>query len=70
MGREIASPAEAREILSMPAENAKWIDAKLDPSVPLSSLVTDPKPYENLESCGGDSLEMQPTPAHPDYTPA
>lgn len=34
MGREIANPAEAREILSMPAENADWILEKLDPKVP------------------------------------
>jgi uncharacterized protein (DUF849 family) len=33
MGREIANPAEAREILSMPAENADWILEKLDPKV-------------------------------------
>ena len=34
MGREIATPEQAREILSMPAENADWIYDKLDPSVP------------------------------------
>ena len=65
MGREIATPAEAREILSMPAENAHWIDAKLDPSVPLESLVSDWTPYKDLEPVGGDSLEMRPKNAAP-----
>lgn len=60
MGREIASPAEAREILSMPAENADWIYEKLDPAVPLKDLVSDWGPYKDLEPVGGDSLEMKP----------
>ena len=60
MGREIATPEEAREILSMPKENADWILEKLDPKVELKSLVTDWSPYENLEPVGGDSLEMRP----------
>jgi 3-keto-5-aminohexanoate cleavage enzyme len=65
MGREIASPEEAREILSMPKENADWILAKLDPSVKLESLVSNMTPYQGLEPIEG-SLEMAPSKAHPD----
>ena len=54
------TPEEAREILSMPAENADRILGQLDPQVPLRSLVTDFGPYENLEPIGGGSLEMKP----------
>jgi len=60
MGREIATPAEAREILSMPAENAHWILPNLNSAVPLESFVSDMKPYTDLEPVGGSSLEMQP----------
>ena len=65
MGREIATPEQARQILSMPAENADWILDKLDPSVPLESLVSNMSPYQALEPIPG-SLEMRPTAAHPD----
>lgn len=65
MGREIASPEEARQILSMPAANADWILDKLDPSVPLESLVSNMAPYQNLEPIPG-SLEMRPVAGHPD----
>ena len=64
-GREIASPEEAREILSMPKENADWILEKLDPSVKLESLVSNMTPYQGLEPIEG-SLEMAPSKAHPD----
>ena len=40
MGREIASPDEAREILSMPKENIDRILPQLDPSMPLEKLAT------------------------------
>jgi len=65
MGREIATPAEAREILSMPAENADWILPNLDPAVPLESFVSDMTPYKDLEPVGGDSVEMLPKSAAP-----
>jgi hypothetical protein len=67
MGREIATPAEAREILSMDPANIERIDAQLDPKTPLKDLVTNYYPYEALEPVGGDSLEMKPLPGHPDY---
>jgi len=67
MGREIATPEEARQILSMPAENADWILPNLDPSVPLDKFYTDGTPYVGLEPLGGDSLEMTPTPSHADF---
>ena len=60
MGREIASPEEARQILSMPEENSMWIYEKLDPKVPLEELVTDWGPYKDLVPVGGDSVEMKP----------
>ena len=61
MGREIATPEEAREMLSMPAENADWILPNLDPSTrPTSDFVSDYKPYTDLEMVGGDSCEMKP----------
>jgi len=61
MGREIASPAEAREILSMPVENIDRILPQLDPSLPLETLVTDFTPYENLVPYGPEhSLELKP----------
>ena len=60
MGREIATPEEAREILSMPAENADWILDNLDPKVPLETFVSDWGPYKELEPVGGDSLEYRP----------
>ena len=59
------SEREAREILSMPKENADWILAKLDPSVKLESLVSNMTPYQGLEPIEG-SLEMAPSKAHPD----
>ena len=60
MGREIASPDEAREILSMPKENIDRILPQLDPSMPLEKLATDMSPYKDLEPVGGDSLELKP----------
>ena len=69
MGREIATPAEAREILQMDPGNIDRINAQLDPSVDLSSLVSNMAPYEGLEAIPG-SLEMTPTPGHPDYPSA
>jgi len=61
MGREIASPAEAREILSMPVENIDRILPQLDPSLPLETLVTDFTPYENLVPYGPEHpLELKP----------
>ena len=68
MGREIATPAEAREILSMDPAHITRIDAQLDPKVPIASLVSNTKPYDDLTPVGGDSLEMAPTASHPDYT--
>ena len=65
MGREIASPEEAREMLSMPLEMKDKILANLDPSVPLKDLVTDYSPYEDLEPVGGASLEYKPKAAVP-----
>lgn len=67
MGREIATPAEAREMLSMPTEHIDRIMPLLDPAVPLESLVSNMSPYKGLEPIGGGSLEMKPTPGHPDY---
>ena len=68
MGREIATPAEAREILSMPTANIDRILPKLDPTqTTLESLVSDWGPYRQLEPCGGDSVEMKPSAAHPDF---
>ena len=68
MGREIATPEEAREILSMPPANIDRIMPQLDPArVPLEDLVSDWAPYEGLEPCGGDSVEMRPGASHPDY---
>lgn len=66
MGREIATPAEAREILSMDPGLIDRIDAQLDPSVPVSSLVSNMAPYNDLEPIPG-SLEMKPKPPHPDF---
>jgi len=61
MGREIATPAEAREILSLPTENIDRILPQLDPNVPLSSLVTDMGPYKDLVPYGPEHpLEMKP----------
>jgi len=60
MGREIATPEQAREMLSMPTSNIDRINAQLDPAVPLTSLVTDYTPYEDLEPVGGVSVEMKP----------
>jgi len=60
MGREIASPEEAREMLSMPVENIDKIVPNLDPAVPLETFVTDMTPYKDLEPVGGESLEMKP----------
>jgi len=69
MGREIATPAEARQILSMPAEidgkpAQERILAQLDPALPLESLVSDSMlaTYENYEKDGSnpDSLLLQP----------
>jgi hypothetical protein len=69
MGREIATPAEARQILSMPAEidgkpAQDRILAQLDPALPLESLVSDSMlaTYENYEKDGSnpDSLLLQP----------
>ena len=48
---------------------ANRINAQLDPSVPLSSLVSNTAPYDGLEAIPG-SLEMTPTPGHPDYPSA
>lgn len=69
MGREIATPAEAREILSMDPAHITRIDKQLDPSVPLSSLVSNMSPYENTEEIPG-TLELKPKPGHPDYPEA
>ena len=69
MGREIATPAEAREILQMDPGHIDRINAQLDPSVDLSSLVSNMAPYEGLEAIPG-SLEMKPTPGHPDFPSA
>ena len=69
MGREIATPAEAREILQMDPGHIDRINAQLDPSVDLSSLVSNMAPYEGLEAIPG-SLEMTPTPGHLDYPSA
>ena len=69
MGREIATPAEAREILKMDPGHIDRINAQLDPSVDLSSLVSNMAPYEGLEAIP-NSLEMKPTPGHPDYPSA
>ena len=69
MGREIATPAEAREILQMDPGHIDRINAQLDPSVDLSSLVSNMAPYDGLEAIPG-SLEMKPTPGHPDYPSA
>ena len=44
MGREIATPAEAREILQMDPGHIDRINAQLDPSVDLSSLVSNMAP--------------------------
>jgi len=64
MGREIATPAEAREMLSMPAAKADEILPQLDPSVPLESLVSDWSPYAHLEQSEGPSLELRPRANH------
>ena len=48
MGREIATPEEAREILSMPAENADWILDNLDPKVPLETFVSGLGPIQGV----------------------
>ena len=72
MGREIATPAEAREILSMDPAKIDRIVPQLDPAMDLRDLVTDYHPYKDLEPIGGWSLEMRPTashPEHPDYAP-
>ena len=72
MGREIATPAEAREILSMDPAKVDRILPQLDPAMDLRDLVTDYHPYKDLEPIGGWSLEMRPTashPEHPDYAP-
>ena len=45
------------------------INAQLDPSGDLSSLVANMAPYDGLEAIPG-SLEMKPTPGHPDYPSA
>jgi len=60
MGREIATPEEAREILSMPAEWKDRIMPQLDPAVKLETLVSDWGPYKDLYQVGGESLEMKP----------
>jgi len=60
MGREIATPDEARKMLSMPKENQDRILAQLSPDVKIEDLVSDMSPYTDLEPVGGDSLEMKP----------
>ena len=61
MGREIATPAEAREILSMPPAYKDRILPQLDPSVPLESLVSDWTPYADLDkSPDAASLKLNP----------
>jgi len=62
MGREIATPAQAREMLSMDPANIDRIMPQLDPSVPLESLVSDMSPYAELEPVADvdGSLEMRP----------
>ena len=67
MGREIATPAEAREMLSMDPANIDRIMPQLDPELPLRDLVTDYSPYAKLEPIGGASLEMKPTTDHPEH---
>ena len=67
MGREIATPAEAREMLSMDPANIDRIMPQLDPETPLRDLVTDYSPYAKLEPIGGASLEMKPTTDHPEH---
>ena len=69
MGRRIATPAEAREILSMDPARKDAILPQLDPTVPLETFVSDWTPYAQLEPAGGDSLEYLPTAAHPDFDP-
>ena len=44
----------------MDPANIDRINKQLDPSVPVASLVSNAKPYENLVPVGGDSLEMKP----------
>jgi len=60
MGREIATPDEARAMLSMDKARQDLIYEQLDPKVELKSLVTDWSPYEDLVPVGGDSVEMKP----------
>ena len=60
MGREIATPAEAREILSMNPAHIDRIMPQLDPSVPLESLTSNMAPYEDLEPGAAPSLKMNP----------
>jgi len=60
MGREIATPEEAREILSMPTERKDEILTYLDPKMPIEDLASDMTPYDGLAPVGGDSLELRP----------
>jgi len=71
MGREIASPEEAREILSMPQDGKDRIVPNLDPAVHFSTFVNNMEPYEELV-VGSDpsSLKLEPTPSHPDFPQA
>merc|ERR1719310_619514 len=61
MGREIATPEEAREILSMDPARKDLILEQLDPAVPLESLVSESmRPmYEDYEPQPG-SLLLKP----------
>merc|ERR1719326_992568 len=56
MGREIATPAEAREILSMPEAHIDRILPQLEDDVKIESLVSDMAPYLNYEPQEGASL--------------
>jgi len=61
MGREIANPAEARKILSMPEEWKDRICPQLDPKVPLSALVSDMSPYEAVPELQAVAPTLKPT---------
>mmetsp|Transcript_28297 Transcript_28297/g.57036 ORF Transcript_28297/g.57036 Transcript_28297/m.57036 type:complete len:359 (-) Transcript_28297:143-1219(-) len=62
MGREIATPAEAREILSLPPAYKDRIREKLDPQVTLESLVSDMGPYSHLGPPEPGSFMLRPKP--------
>ena len=70
MGRRIATPAEAREILSMDPKHKDRIMPQLDVNCDLKDFVSDWTPYEHLEKAPAPSLEYLPKSSHENFDAA